>query len=167
MKRFFLALLAVILLANFASAQLPEHSLGIRFGSVYGIGTEVSYQHGLNSHNRVELNLGFSSDYEYINDFRHDYNSWAITGLYHWVKPIGNGLNWYYGPGGKLGVWSNNLVYGSRYENGIFLAADGDVGIEYCFPSGIQLSLDARPELGLINHGSGFNLGLAVRYQFK
>ena len=167
MKRYSLALFAVILLTSFASAQIPEHTLGIRFGSVYGIGTEVSYQHGFNSNNRVELDLGFSSDYEYINGFRHDYNSWALTGLYHWVKPINNGLSWYYGPGGRLGVWSNNLIYGSRYDNGLFLSAAGDVGIEYSFPSGIQLSLDARPELGLINHGSGFNLGLAVRYQFK
>ena len=41
MKRYFWALFAVILSANFALAQLPEHTLGIRFGSVYGIGTEV------------------------------------------------------------------------------------------------------------------------------
>ncbi len=167
MKRIYISLTLIILLVKLTAAQITEHALGIRFGSVYGLGTEFSYQQGLTSNHRLELDLGYSSDYEYMNDFRHDYNSWIFSGLYHWIKPISNGLSWYYGPGGKVGIWSNNLIYGSRYDNGLFLSAAGDVGMEYSFPSGIQLALDARPELGLINHGSGLNIGFAVRYQFK
>jgi hypothetical protein len=48
----------------------------------------------------------------------------------------------------------------------MFLAAVGDIGLEYCFPIGIQLALDARPEIGLINNGSGVNIGFSARYQF-
>ena len=169
MKKCLLPLFFVLFAANIASAQIENHALGLRFGAGYGLGTEISYQHGLTSNNRLELDLGFNSNYEYNNNFRYDYNSWALTGLYHWVWKLNfdNGFNWYAGPGGKIGTWSSNLGYDYRYKNGLFLAAAGDVGIEYCFPAGIQIALDARPEIGLINHGSGMNIGFAVRYQFK
>lgn len=166
MKRIFLFFVAVMFLQVMASAQVANHALGIRFGTVYGLGTEISYQHGLSRANRLEIDLGFSSDYEYVNDFKQEYNSWGLTGVYHWVRNIDNNLNWYYGPGGKLGSWSSNMGYNYKYNNGMFLAAVGDIGIEYCFPIGIQLALDARPEIGLINNGSGINIGFSVRYQF-
>ena len=79
--------------------------------------------------------------------------------------PISDGFKWYAGPGGKLGTW-NSMIYDSRYNNGIFLSAAGDVGIEYSFPARIQVALNARPEIGLFNYGTGLNIGLAVRYQF-
>jgi hypothetical protein len=166
MKRIFLFFVAVMFMQVMASAQVANHALGIRFGTVYGLGTEISYQHGLSRANRLEIDLGFSSDYEYVNDFKQEYNSWGLTGVYHWVRNIDNNLNWYYGPGGKLGSWSSNMGYNYKYNNGMFLAAVGDIGIEYCFPIGIQLALDARPEIGLINNGSGINIGFSVRYQF-
>ena len=167
MKRIFTSLLMMILVANLACAQFAEHALGLRFGAAYGLGTEISYQHGLTPNNRLELDLGFNSYYEYSNNFRYDYNSWALTGLYHWVWKLDNNLNWYAGPGAKLGSYSSNLVYDSNYNNGLFLSAAGNIGIEYTFPERIQLALDARPEIGLFNHGSGVNVGFAIRYQFK
>ena len=75
-------------------------------------------------------------------------------------------MNWYVGPGAKLGSWSYNQDFDYRYNNGLFLAAVGVIGIEYLFPIGIQVAIDARPEIGLINHGTVINVGLAVRYQF-
>jgi hypothetical protein len=66
-----------------------------------------------------------------------------------------------------LGTWSSNQGYNYRYNNGPFFTLCGDVGIEYIFPASIQFALNARPELGLFNHGSGVNIGFAVRYQFK
>lgn len=157
----------MILVTHLTSAQIAEHALGLRFGAAYGLGTEISYQHRLTSDNRLELDLGFNSYYEYSNNFRYDYNSWALAGLYHWVWKLDNNLNWYAGPGAKIGSYSSNLVYDSNYNNGLFLSAAGDIGIEYTFPERIQLALDARPEFGLFNHGSGVNVGFAIRYLFK
>ena len=111
--------------------------------------------------NRLELDLGFSSNHAADNY----YNSWSVAGLYHWVWKLDKQLYWYVGPGGKIGGWNYDRI-NSSYNNGFFLAAAGDLGIEYVFPVGIQLAMNARPELGLINRGSGLNVGFAVRYQF-
>jgi hypothetical protein len=165
MKKIFLALIVFVFLANLASAQEVKHALGLRFGTGYGMGTEITYQHGLSSVNRLELNLEFNGNHEYIENTQNNYSSISVIGLYHWVWPISDGFKWYAGPGGKLGTW-NSMIYNSRYSNGIFLSAAGDVGIEYAFPAKIQLALNARPEIGLFNYGSGLNIGLAVRYQF-
>ena len=162
-------LIALLSFAITTMAQIAENAAGLRFGAGTELGTEITFQHHLNSNHRLEVDLGFNSSYEYVNDFRHDYNSWALFGLYHWVWKLDfqEGFSWYAGPGAKLGTWSSNLVYDSRYISGIFLAAAGDVGIEYSFPARIQFALNARPELGLLNHGSGLNIGFAVRYLFK
>ena len=170
MIRIFLTLFLAVMVVQAASAQIPEHSVGLRYGTVFGLGTEVSYQRGLSSKNRLEFNLGYNSDYEYINDLKQDYNSWALSSLYHWVwklEKLDDNLNWYAGPGAGLGYWSSGQKYDSPYHNGMFLMAEGDVGIEYCLPAGIQFSLDARPEIGLVNHGSGVSIGFSVRYQFR
>jgi hypothetical protein len=170
MKSFLSSLFFLLLLTNLTSAQsvqIPDHALGLRFGTVYGLGTEISYQHRLTTVNRLELDLGFNSYYEYANNFRYDYNSWGLAGLYHWVWNLEKNFTWYAGPGARIGSYSSNLVYDASYNNGIFLSAAGDIGIEYSFPERIQLALNARPEFGLYNHGSGVNIGFAVRYQFK
>lgn len=167
MKRICLSLITVILLANLAFAQLPKHSLGLHFGAGDGLGTEISYQYGLSSLNRLEFDLGFNSNHEYANNYRYNYSSWGLTGLYHWVWDMDQGFKWYAGPGARIGAWNFDRGYVSKFDSGIFLAAAGDVGIEYCFPVSIQLALNARPEIGLINHGTNINIGFAIRYQFK
>jgi len=166
MKRILGTLLMVTLLANLTSAQSAQHALGLRFGTGDGFGTEISYQHSLTSGNRLELDLGFNSNHEYYLSNRYNYNSWGLTGLYHWVRELDSNMNWYIGPGARLGSWSYDTGYDYRYSNGLFLAAAGDIGVEYLFPVGIQLSLNARPEIGLINHSTEINVGIAVRYQF-
>jgi hypothetical protein len=161
MKRIIFLLITFISLGGLVKAQVADHAIGLRFGSGDGLGTEISYQHGLGSFNRLELDLGFSSNHA-ANNY---YNSWSFTGLYHWVWKLDKQLYWYVGPGGKMGGW-NYDQNNSSYNNGFYLSAAGDLGIEYVFPVGIQLALNARPEIGLINHGTGINVGFAVRYQF-
>ena len=165
MKNIFLTLIVSIFLANLASAQEANHALGLRFGTGNGMGTEITYQHGLSSVNRLELDLEFNGNHEFIQNTQNNYSSLSVIGLYHWVWPISDGFKWYAGPGAKLGTW-NSMIYDSRYNNGVFLSAAGDVGIEYSFPARIQVALNARPEIGLFNYGTGLNIGLAVRYQF-
>jgi len=167
MRRAIFIFLLIFIFANASTAQIAEHSVGLRYGTVFGLGTEISYQHGLTSKNRLEFDFGFTSRYEYINGLKQDYNSWALNGLYHWVWELNKGLNCFAGGGAKIGFWSSSQKYDSAYNNGIFISALGDVGIEYSFPGGIQLGLNARPEIGLYNQGTGVNVGFALRYQFQ
>ncbi|MCE1198873.1 MAG: hypothetical protein LWW85_07880 [Marinilabiliales bacterium] len=167
MKKIWIAFLLILSLEHFSHAQTGNHVLGLRFGSGDGFGTEISYQYGLSTLNRLEFDLGFNNHHEYYNSVRNQYNSWGLTTLYHWVHPIDNDFKWYIGPGAKIGSWSYNSGFNYQYDNGLFLVAAGDIGIEYTFPVGIQLALSARPELGLLNHGTDINVGFAIRYQFK
>ena len=159
MKRLFFAFV-LILSANIGNAQIANHAIGLRLGGGDGFGTEISYQHGLSDLNRLEFDLGLHSG--------NNYNAWGLAGIYQWVWNIDGGFNWYAGAGGRIGSWSWDSGYKGTNSSGIFLAAAGDVGIEYAFPIGIQLGLDARPEIGLINHGDLFrnNIALSIRYQF-
>lgn len=150
-----------------ATAQSERHVLGLRFGTNTGFGTEVSYQHLLSEINRYELDLGFNSHHENYQSGSYNLTTWGLTGTYQWVNQLDGNLRWFGGPGAKVGSWSYNQSLDYRYNNGLFLAAAGVIGMEYIFPAGIALSLDARPEIGLLNHGTVINVGLAVRYQFK
>ena len=159
MRRLFFALVLIVF-ANTTYAQITKHAIGLRLGSGDGVGTEVSYQHRLSDMNRLEFDLGMhSSSY---------YNSWGLAGIYQWVWNINSGFNWYAGAGGRIGSWSWDKDYNATDNGGVFLSVAGDIGIEYSFPIGIQVSFDARPEIGLINHGDAFrsNVALSVRYQF-
>jgi len=152
---------ALILLANIGHAQLAQHAIGLRLGGGDGFGTEISYQHGLSDLNRFEFDLGMHSG--------SNYNAWGLACIYQWVWNIDGGFNWYAGAGGRIGSWNwDNNKYTGTNNSGLFLSAAGNIGIEYSFPIGIQVSLDARPELGLISHGDAFqdNIAFSVRYQF-
>lgn len=160
-KLFILSALFIAGLTMSANAQVvKDHAIGLRFGGGNGFGTEVSYQHGLSDINRLEFDLGLIS--------QSNYTAWGLTGVYQWVWPLGEGFNWYVGPGAKIGSWDYKSSYTGSGSSGLYLAAAGDIGIEYAWPFGLQLGLDMRPELGLLNHGDSFNfnLGLGVRYQF-
>ena len=159
MRRLFLAFV-FILAANIGNAQVANHAIGLRLGGGDGFGTEISYQHGISDLNRLELDLGMHSG--------NQYSAWGLAGIYQWVWNIDGGFNWFAGAGGRIGSWSWDTGYKGTDSSGIFIAAAGDIGIEYAFPIGIQLGLDARPEIGLINHGDVFrnNIAFSVRYQF-
>jgi hypothetical protein len=167
MKKTVLFILGAFALSISSPAQIARHVLGLRFGSGDGFGTEISYQHGLSAVNRLEIDLGMNSHHENQPNGTFNYSSWGLTGLYHWVFKIENELNWYVGPGGKIGALYHEQGYEHNYQNGFFLVAAGDIGVDYSFPVGIQVALNARPEFGLINHGVNINVGLAVRYRFR
>lgn len=145
------------------SQNISKNALGLRLGSNDGFGGEISYQRELNDNNRLELDLGFRNS--------NEVDAFKVIGLYQWVWNIEDGFNWYAGAGGGLGSWShkqNNLN-----DNGVFIVATGDIGIEYNFQQApIQLSLDYRPEFYINsdnyrkdNYGS--DIALSVRYRFN
>jgi hypothetical protein len=146
---------------SLSQAQIAKNALGLRLGGGNGFGTEISYQHGLGNVNRLEFDLGLHSG--------SDYQAWGLAGLYQWVWNIDKGFNWYLGAGGLIGSWNYDNSYEGPNSGGGFLAVAGDIGIEYSFPVGIQLSLDARPAINLLNNGESFNtnVGFGIRYRFK
>lgn len=168
MKKIILSAIMLIGLAFTAQAQdISKNALGLRLGNNNGFGGEISYQRGLSKNNRLEFDLGW----------RNSDNVDAIkaTGLYQWVWNIEGGFNWYAGVGGGLSIWDNNNYYNGNNnyydEDGVFVFAAGDIGIEYNFDEvPIQLSLDLRPELGFNNYDDdddfGFDVGFGVRYRF-
>lgn len=155
MKKLFvlsLFILGATLTTN--AQQIADNTIGLRFGGGNGVGTEISYQRGLGDNNRLEVDLGWSN--------RDDLDAFRLTGLYHWVWNIEGGFNWYAGAGAGIGSIDR------RDDDEIFLSAAGNVGIEYNFDFPMLVSLDFRPEIGLINYYDdlGFDVALGIRYQF-
>lgn len=165
MKKIILSAFMLIGLAFATQAQdISKNALGLRLGDNDGFGGEVSYQRGLGSNNRLELDLGWRNS--------RDVDAFKLVGLYQWVWNIDKGFNWYAGVGAGVGSWSYDKNGFS--DSGTFILAAGDLGIEYNFDVPIQLSLDFRPELYLNNNGDnkfrednfGPDIALGIRYRW-
>ncbi|MFN0276001.1 MAG: hypothetical protein ACKVPJ_09665 [Chitinophagales bacterium] len=161
MKKISLTFL-VLCFMHLAHAQTASpHALGIRLGGSDGASGEISFQTFIGGSNRLEMDLGFID--------AGWFNGYKFSLLYHWVGNIGNGFYWYIGAGGSIGSWKlNDEKPGNDtfHNDGFFLDADGQLGIEYYFPIPIQISLDLRPEFGLINDDFDMGFGLGIRYCF-
>ncbi len=151
-----------------SAQEISEHALGLRLGDSDGFGAEISYQKSIARYNRLEIDLGWRDSREF--------DAFKLTGVYQWVHSIDGDFNWYYGIGGGLG----NVDFESRLNNnnqpftpdgGLFVFAAGDIGIEYNFDIPLLISLDFRPEIGLIGYDDfddsfDFDIALGIRYQF-
>jgi hypothetical protein len=163
MKKWLLLTFLVLgLTFNSKAQELSKNTLGLRLGNNNGFGTEISYQRGLSKNNRLEIDLGWRSDKDDVNNFK-------IVGLYQWVWEIDNGFNWYAGPGAGIGSW--NYDKNGFSNSGMILLLAGDIGIEYNFDIPIQISLDFRPELYLDSDAYrkdnfGGEVAFSVRYRF-
>jgi hypothetical protein len=162
MKKIVLLTLCIFGFSLSSQAQnIADHALGLRLGDNNGIGTEISYQHGLSENNRLELDLGWSN--------RGEYDAFRLTGIYQWLWNIEGGFNWYAGVGAGLGSVDVNDHDHDDDDDGLFVTAAGNIGIEYDFDFPLLLSLDFRPEVGLVNYYGddlGFDIALGIRYQF-
>ncbi|MBW1296065.1 hypothetical protein [Aquimarina litoralis] len=161
-KRIFISFIVVVASIFTAKAQdVPEHAIGLRLSESDGFWAEASYQAGLNSDSRIELDLGVQG--------RNRFNALKLTGMYHWVFNIDGGLNWYVGPGigGGLVDFDNDLD--NRDDLETFGFVTGDVGVEYHFDFPLLISIDFRPEIyfdDLTDDDIIFNLGVSARYKF-
>lgn len=145
---------------NSQAQDFADNAIGLRLGNNNGVGTEISYQHALTDNNRLELDLGWSS--------RGNYDAFRLTGIYQWVWNIEDNFNWFAGAGAGVGSIDDN-VNDNEDDSGLFLSAVGNVGIEYDFDFPLVVSLDFRPEIGIINaydEDLGLDLALGLRYQF-
>ena len=164
MKKLILSAFLLTGLAFTAQAQ-DRNALGLRLGDNDGFGGELSYQRSFSSDNRLELDLGWRQS--------NDFDAFKLAALYQWVWNIEGGFNWYAGVGGGVGTWSYDYKGPGNFDgddNGTFLFAAGDIGIEYNFDIPLQLSLDFRPELYFNDDYRGDNFGpdiaLGVRFRF-
>lgn len=143
MKKIILAVALVLGFAAAASAQ--PRALGGRFG----YGADLSYQHNVNGANFVEADLGLDS-FKFLN----------VAATYNFmISEFGDGFGFYAGPGVALGVGKDIFCVGIA----------GQVGIEYTFNFPLQLSLDLRPQLGLVGQHFGvwgWYPHLGIRYRF-
>ena len=148
-------LIAAMVLGFAVAASAQPRAIGLRLG----YGAEVTYQHSLGA-NFVEANLGLNT-----------FNAINAVATYNWMiaqPQWTDRCEWgfYAGPGAAVG-----LGFG---ESRFFTAAAvGQVGLEYTFWFPLQLSIDIRPQLGLItaNKAAGFYFGgwypaLGIRYRF-
>ena len=150
---------------SLSAQSISEHALGLRLGDSDGFGAEISYQKSIGQYNRAEFDLGWR-------DSRH-FDAFKLTGVYQWVHQLDGNFNWYYGVGGGLG--SVDFDYPDPDfdddNDGLFVFAAGDIGVEYDFDIPLLLSLDFRPEIGLIGYDGfdndfDFDIALGIRYQF-
>jgi len=167
MKKLILSAFLLVGLA-FSSQAQERNALGLRLGDNDGFGGELSYQRKFSSDNRLELDLGWRNS--------KNYDAFKLAALYQWVWNIEGGFNWYAGVGGGVGTWSYDYDGpgpgpGADFDdNGTFLFAAGDIGIEYNFDIPLTLSLDFRPELYFNDDYRGDNFGpdiaLGIRFRF-
>lgn len=155
MKKLIFTIALALCISSGLFAQAEGSTIGLRFGYP----TEVSYQKGLNSTNRIELGAGFRSYAGY-------YTTLSVSGVYQWVKDLSSladGMAWYYGGGASIGFNS----YSSKAYFPVTIL--GQIGIQYDFNIPLRLSLDWRPGFQFLGHhytngfvGDGVCLG--VRY---
>ncbi|MEM9362172.1 MAG: hypothetical protein AAGA43_06025 [Bacteroidota bacterium] len=143
--------------------SISEHAIGLRLGDSDGFGAEISYQKSIGRYNRAELNLGWRDSREF--------DAFKLTGVYQWVHQLDGNFNWYYGVGGGLGSVDFEPVPDGEDNDGLFVFAAGNLGVEYDFDIPLLLSLDFRPEIGLLGYDGfdnsfDFDIALGIRYQF-
>src|ERR1035437_4464666 len=124
MRKIIFTLSLVVSMVSVLKAEEDNKAIGLRLGSGFGGGAEISYQQPLSKDNRMELGLGL--------------NSWGfgLRGVYQCVWDLSDpadGFNWYAGVG--AGVGSYNFNYGNNIHgpSDFSLGVLGQVGIEYRF----------------------------------
>ena len=145
MKKIILAVALALGFAVAASAQ--PRALGVRIGN----GGEISYQHSMGS-NFLEVDGGLGLGFDGVFNI-------GGTGIYNFmISEFGNGFGFYAGPGLAVGL-----------GEALHVGVAGQAGVEYNFNFPLQISIDIRPQLGLVNEAFGiwgWYPHLGIRYQF-
>ena len=155
-----LILAAILAVISVGSAVAQPRAIGANIG--YGI--DLSYQHSLGEANMIDLSVNVPF-----------FEGIGATATYDWVNPFGAVIPWDY-----EGQWNWNLgvgaglgIYGFKAP-AFYAGVVGHVGVSYNFWFPMQLSLDYRPNIGIVGgEGITFNtsglysgITLGVRYLF-
>ncbi len=159
----FFSIVLLFATATLSAQDISDHALGLRLGDSDGFGAEISYQKSIGRYNRAEFNLGWRDS--------RNFDAFKLAGVYQWVHQLDGNFNWYYGVGGGLGSVDFEPVPNGDNDDGLFVFAAGDIGVEYNFDIPLLLSLDFRPEIGILgydgfNDNFDFDIALGIRYQF-
>ena len=153
-------LVAILAIVSVGSAIAQPRAIGANLG--YGI--DLSYQHSIGEANMIDLSINVPF-----------FEGIGATATYDWVNPFGAVIPWDY-----EGQWNWNLgvgaglgIYGFKAP-AFYAGVVGHVGISYDFWFPMQLSLDYRPNIGIVGgEGITFNtsglysgITLGVRYLF-
>ena len=153
-------LVAILAIVSVGSAIAQPRAIGANLG--YGI--DLSYQHSLGEANMIDLSINIPF-----------FEGIGATATYDWVNPFGAVIPWDY-----EGQWNWNLgvgaglgIYGFKAP-AFYAGVVGHVGVSYDFWFPMQLSLDYRPNIGIVGgEGITFNtsglysgISLGVRYLF-
>lgn len=153
-------LVAILAIVSVGSAIAQPRAIGANLG--YGI--DLSYQHSLGEANMIDLSINIPF-----------FEGIGATATYDWVNPFGAVIPWDY-----EGQWNWNLgvgaglgIYGFKAP-AFYAGVVGHVGVSYDFWFPMQLSLDYRPNIGIVGgEGITFNtsglysgITLGVRYLF-
>ena len=141
-------LVAALVLGFTVAASAQPRAVGIRFA----YGAELSYQHNMGA-DFIEADLGLGN-FQYLN----------IAATYNFMIAQPNWTDrgdwgFYAGPGVALGAGKDIFNVGVA----------GQVGLEYSFWFPLQLSIDIRPQLGLVGNTFGiwgWYPQFGVRYKF-
>lgn len=159
-----------IIASSLSAQDIANHAFGIRLGESDGFGASLSYQKSIGRYNRFEIDLSYQNSREF--------KAAKAIALYQSVYRISNSVNWYYGFGGGVGtvnfepeasIDNPNVIIDK--EGGLFVLASGNIGIEANFNLPLLISIDIRPELGLLgvenfDNKFNFDFGLGIRYPF-
>ena len=169
MKKVILLIIAIVTIMCAVNAQVEPHAIGVRGNAGnYGVGPELSYQHGLGDVSRVEVGLGFSAD--------KSFNRIGFSGAFHWTGEVQNGFSWFAGPAVQGSLYSFSALVDDgeliRKNSSFGGSVGAQVGVEYDFNEYLDLpftaSLDSRPMYNFVSYYSGFEfaVGLSIRYTF-
>lgn len=145
------------------AATLQAQSMGSSYKTALGVKVypgAVTLKHFV-ANNRAVEGLGYFSE-----------DGFRLTGLYevHGDFASVNGLKWYVGGGGHLGVWSDQWrnKYPDR-RDGVAIGVDGVLGLDYKINGApLNLSFDWQPSFNFVgyNYFEGGWGGIAIRYTF-
>lgn len=154
--------------------------LGTGLNAQLNYKTAIGLRGGETSGLTFKKALGGSTAIEGIAGFYH--HGLSITGLWEKYQGTGlNGLNWYYGAGGHVAVFSH--YYDRRYyfrdgyytttyyyDGGMGIGIDGVLGLEYKIPRApIAISLDIKPYAEVNTRGgiwTSLDPGLGIKVAF-
>ena len=159
MKKFILSFALVVSMIGALSAQADSKAIGLRLGSGFGYGAEVSYQQPLGTAHRLELDLGLNS------------SGFGLNGIYQWVwdlSELADGFNWYAGVGAGIGSYNFKYVNNPNDPSNLSIGILGQIGIEYKFEVPLTISLDYRPGIYVVpSFNSSYDgICLGARYRF-
>ena len=136
MKKYLL--IALMAIASVAYVNAQPRAVGVNLG----YGASFSYQHNLGAANMIDLavevpafaGIGATCTYDWIDPFNTAV-PWNNKGEWHW----------YMGVGGAAGIYGFHAPIW-------YAGVAGHIGIEYDFWFPLQLSLDWRPNIGLMGY---------------